>query len=118
MDDKWQIGYYESRSGSKPVEEFINSVEEKTQVKITRTLELLQEFGILIDRLHAKKLTGTELWELRILGSDNVRIFYVAEQEKTFLLLHAFKKKTQKTARKEIKLAIERLQEYKARKKR
>lgn len=117
MEENWHIEYYESARGDKPVEEFYNSLEEKTRVKVTKTLELLEEFGIHIDHPHAKKLTGTELWELRILGSDNTRIFYVAQQGKTFLLLHGFKKKTQKTERKEIKLATERLQEYRSRKK-
>lgn len=113
----WKIDYYESGAGNKPVEEFINSLEEKAQVKITRTLELLEEFGITISASHAKKLTGTPLWELRILGSDNLRIFYIAKHEHSFLLLHGFKKKTQKTEKREIKVALERLQEYQTRKK-
>lgn len=117
MSKIWNIIYYESPAGSKPVEEFINSLEEKAQVKITRTLELLEEFGITIGSSHTKKLTNTPLWELRILGSDNLRIFYIAKQQHSFLLLHAIKKKTQKTEKKEIKVALERLQEHQSRKK-
>lgn len=111
----WKIEYCESSSGNKPIEEFINSLEEKAQVKILRTLELLEEFGIRMGLPHVKKLTGTSLWELRILGSNNIRVFYITRAQKRFLLLHAFKKKTQKTNRKEIKVALERLREYESR---
>ncbi len=64
---------------------------------------------------HVKKLTGTELWELRILGSDSVRVLYVAMTGKTFVLLHGFKKKKDKTPPKEIKTAESRLVELKSR---
>jgi phage-related protein len=113
----WRIDYYESPSGSKPVEEFINRLEEKAQTKIVRTLELLEEFGIRLGLPHTKKLIGTARWELRILGSDNLRIFYIAKEQKSFLLLHGFKKKTQKTEKQEIKLALNRLSEYQSRRK-
>lgn len=114
----WHIEYYESHYGDKPVEDFIGSLEEKAQAKVTRTLELLEEFGIRIGLPHAKKLGGTSLWELRILGSDSLRIFYIAKEQQSFLLLHGFKKKTQKTEKKEIKIALDRLREYQIRKKR
>lgn len=51
---------------------------------------------------YVKKLTGTSLWEIRILGGDSIRIFYVTMKIKTFFLLHAFKKKSQKTPSKEL----------------
>lgn len=117
LQQAWKIDYYESPTGNKPVEEFINALEEKAQVKITRTIELLEEFGVNIGASHAKKLVGIPLWELRILGSDNIRVFYIAKEKRSFLLLHAFKKKTQKTEKKEIKVAMWRLQEYQSRKK-
>jgi phage-related protein len=113
----WIIDYYESPTGNKPVEEFINSLEEKAQDKIVRTLELFEEFGIKLGLPHVKKLVGTPLWEIRILGLDSIRIFYVAKEQKHFLLLHGFKKKTQKTDKREIKIAIVRLREYESRKK-
>lgn len=61
-------------------------------------------------------MTGTPLWELRILGEDSIRVFYIAIMESTFLFLHAFKKKKQKTPKKEIDIALKRLEEYKMRK--
>lgn len=94
---------------------FIDNLNAKAKSKVINALDLLTEFGIRLGLPHSKKLTGTNLWELRILGSDSIRIFYVAVVDKKFLLLHAFQKKKQKTDRREIKLAEERLVEYKLR---
>lgn len=116
MTDKWSIKIYESSSGDKPVEDFIKSLDEKAQTKMARTFDHLEEFGTALGQPHMKKLVGTSLWELRILGSDSIRIFYVTVTVKTFLLLHGFKKKTQKTPRKEIVIAEKRLNEYQTRK--
>lgn len=116
MDDKWKIKAYESLTGDKPVEEFIKSLDEKVQLKISRTLDLLEVFGLDGAYPHVKKLTGTSLWELRILGSDSIRILYITITGKIFLLLHGFKKKLQKTPPKEIAIAQKRLNEYRSRK--
>ena len=116
MDQKWKIKVYESANGNKPLENFIKSLNEKAQLKISRTLELLEEFGLEGAYPHAKKLTGTSLWELRIIGSDSIRIFYITITGKTFLLLHGFKKKSQKIPSKEITTAKKRLIEYQSRK--
>lgn len=80
-----------------------------------RAIELLEIYGLEGGYPHIKKLTGSNLWESRILGSDNIRIFYVSMTGRTFLILHGFKKKKQKTPAKEIRIAEERLREYLAR---
>ncbi|MBU1327004.1 type II toxin-antitoxin system RelE/ParE family toxin [Patescibacteria group bacterium] len=54
--------------------------------------------------------------ELRILGGDSIRIFYVATSGRAFLLLHGFIKKSRKAPKKEIKVALTRLKEYKLKK--
>lgn len=115
MEEKWEILLYRTKSGDSPVEEFINSLEIKTQSKIRDTINLLQQFGIKIGLPHFKKLTGSELWEMRIVGSDSIRILYIAITGRAFLLLHGFKKKQNKTPSKEIKIAEERLTDHKLR---
>lgn len=117
MEEKWKISYYETEQRASPVFDFINGLELKARTKVANTLDLLKEFGTRLGLPHAKKITGTELWELRILGSDSIRIFYIAVIGKKFLLLHGFQKKKQKTERKEIKTAEERLRDYKMRQK-
>ncbi|KKR91231.1 hypothetical protein A2409_03760 [Candidatus Curtissbacteria bacterium RIFOXYC1_FULL_41_36] len=112
MDQKWRVELYSSATGDKPVEDFIDSLEKRTQLKIYSAIELLQEFGLEGGYPHIKKLSGTNLWEYRTLGSDNIRLFYVAITGKIFLVLHGFKKKKQKTPTREIRIAENRLREY------
>lgn len=115
MDEQWKVVSYRSLSGDYPVQQFIDSLEIKAQSKVQDTVKLLREFGIRLGPPHVKKLTGTELWELRIVGSDSLRVLYVAMASKTFVLLHGFKKKKDKTPPKEIKIAENRLAELRSR---
>lgn len=113
MDHRWKIIYYETLEGKSLVFEFIQNLDPKAKSKVINAIDLLAESGIMLGLPHAKKLTGTQLWELRTLGQDNIRIFYIAVIDKSFLLLHGFQKKKQKTDQKEIRTAEKRLEEYK-----
>lgn len=107
----WQIEYYKNQRGDEVVREFVNNLSPATKSKVIDTLDLLEQFGIQIGQPHSKKVRGTPLWELRILGESSVRIFYVAKINKTFWLLHGFIKKSQKTPENEIKTALKRYKE-------
>ncbi len=113
---QWTVRYYISSTGNSPVTDFIDSLDDTAQSKVINTVHLLKEYNVRLGGSHAKKLTGTDLWELRILGSDSIRVFYVAVEQQSFLLLHGFKKKTFTTPKKELKLAIDRLKDYRSRK--
>ncbi len=115
MDDQWKIEFYKTAADKSPVDEFVEQLDVKAQNKIVQVLGLLKEFGINLGMPHSKKVIGTPLWELKVLGSNNTRIFYITQSGKTFLLLHAFLKKKQKTDKKEIKIALDRLLDYKSR---
>lgn len=115
MDDGWKIEYYKTTSGKSPVKEFIDKLEIKAQTKISDTFDLLKEFGVNVSLPHTKKVVGTPLWELRIVGQDSIRIFYITQTGKIFLMLHGFQKKKQKTDKKEIDTALKRLTDYKLR---
>ncbi len=115
MDPKWKIEYYSTSSGRAPVKEFIDGLGEKPKARVFNTLELLTEFGTNLGLPHAKKVTNTPLWELRILGEKSLRFFYVAKVGRAFLLLHGFTKKTQKIPRREIRVSLDRLKDYKNR---
>lgn len=117
MDDRWKIIYYQTVNGDYPAKVFINSLNAKAKSKIINAIDLLAEFDIRLGLPHSKRMSESELWELRILGKDNLRILYVAIIGKTFLLLHGFKKKKQKIDRKDIKIAERRLDDYKLRSK-
>jgi len=115
MEEKWRVISYRTLNGDYPVKQFIDSLEIRAQSKIQDAVKLLQEFNVRLGPPHIKKLTGTELWELRIIGSDNLRILYVTIIGKTFVLLHGFMKKKDKTPPKEIRIAESRLTELRLR---
>lgn len=108
--NKWKVIYYVSSSGNSPVKDFLDA-NLKSKVKALRIFSNIEEYGLLSVIPHIKKLTGTSLWEIRILGEDSIRILYVTRSEKQILLLHAFVKKTNKTPLKEINVALIRLRE-------
>lgn len=115
MGEEWKVYLYKSPQGDIPVNEFILSLEPKTESKVRGVIRLLKTFGINIGSPHVKKLIGTDLWELRIVGADSIRILYITITGRAFLLLHGFKKKKDKTPLKEIKIALDRLTEYRSR---
>ena len=115
MEEQWKVILYRISSGVYPVQEFIDSLEIKAQSKVKDSIRLRREFGIRLGLPHVKKLSGTDLRELRILGNDSIRVLYIAMTGKTFVLLHGFKKKKDKTPPKEIKIAEDRLAELRSR---
>lgn len=62
-----------------------------------------------------EKIEGTSLWEIRILGKDNIRTIYAIPGEKIVLILHGFIKKKQKTPLKHIEIALKRYKDWKER---
>lgn len=104
---EWRIVLFESKRGEKPIREFIQSLDISSGPKVVHSINLLEQFGPFLKMPHSKKLTK-ELYELRIRGKEEVRIIY-AFNKKDIILLHAFKKKTQKTLQKEIETALNRL---------
>lgn len=53
---------------------------------------------------------GSAREEIRIRTEDAYRVFYIARFEEAIYVLHAFQKKTQKTAQKNIELGQKRYQ--------
>lgn len=70
---------------------------------------MAESYGLETIRPYVKKLSGSPLWEIRILGKDNIRILYVGISGNNIVALHGFFKKTQKTPPKEIETALNRL---------
>jgi len=61
------------------------------------------------------KTIGPGVREIRIRDASGAfRIIYLATLTDRVLVLHAFEKKTQQTARRDIELAVKRLKDWKA----
>lgn len=91
------------------VDDFIKSLGKPTGTKVARHIDLLELFGNRLRMPYSKSL-GNNLFELRIKGQQEIRIFYTFN-EGIAILLHCFIKKTQKTPAKEIEIARDKLKQ-------
>ena len=69
--------------------------------QISQYIQLLEDHGTLLGENITKHLEE-DIWELR---PGNNRILYFYHKDETYVLLHQFRKKTQKTPRREIEKA-------------
>ena len=79
-----------------------------TTAKLLRTVDLLGEFGRQLTLPHSKKISKN-LYELRICGKIEVRIFYAFIKQE-IVLLYGFIKKTRKIPRRHLKKAVHKLE--------
>jgi phage-related protein len=103
----WSIVFYKDHRGKCPPLEFIENLPVMEQAKIRNALRLLQEFGTNLSMPHAKPIQE-KLWELRPGG---IRLFYFAYIEHQFVILHGYRKQSQKAPVDEIAIALRRMQE-------
>jgi len=82
------------------------------QARFLRLAERITAAGLeTLSEPHVKHLEG-KLWELRLIGRDGIaRALYVTAVRRRVVVVRAFVKKTQKTARSEIELALQRAKE-------
>lgn len=110
---KFSIKFYKTAT-QEPIDDFIVSLDEKTQVKIDSLLKRLRDdpFGL---KDYSKKLTK-DLYELRLYYLNKwIRIIYAFYKGRIIILLHGFIKKKKRIPKKEIKIAEQRLLDYKKR---
>lgn len=105
----WKVKSFKTRRGDVPVELFIKEQDHATYTKILHSIVLLKNNGPFLRPPYSKKLQHN-LYELRVSGKNAVRIFYTF-LGKEYYLLHAFKKKTEKTPMRELKTAVDRMEE-------
>jgi len=101
----YSIHFYIDERGDAPVRSFIKEFNKKSRAKIGRYIDLLEKYGPDLPRPYADQVRD-KIRELRVRTTDgNVRIFYFFFIEKSIILLHAFKKKTQDLPEREIEQA-------------
>lgn len=103
----WKVKFFQTARGDYPVQEFIRQQDEAAYAKILHSMMLLKTGGPFLKPPYSKKLQN-RLYELRISGKIAIRILYTMHNNE-YYLLHAFKKKGQKIAPKEIKTALDRI---------
>ena len=79
------------------------------QARFARICQLIAAVGLeRVGAPHVRHLTGP-LWEIRLRGRDGIaRALYVVAKERRVVVVRAFVKKTRRTPRREIELALRR----------
>jgi phage-related protein len=79
-----------------------------------RITHLIEDYGLAAMREpYVKHLEGP-VWEMRMKGRDGIaRAAYITVREKRVVVVHVFRKKTQKTPRRDIETALRRAKEVK-----
>lgn len=103
--DGFEIIFYEKADGTKPAQEFLDSLDEKMRAKMVRTIVMLKINGYELREPYSKPI-GEGIMELRAkVGSDISRVLYFFVTGRTAVLTNGFIKKTQKTPKEKIKKA-------------
>ncbi len=92
------------------VDDEIVALPPKLQARLIRLMEMVESLGL--EQLHEPHVTHLDgkLWELRAKAAEGIaRGIYVAATGRRVIILHVFVKKTQKTPRKALDLARERM---------
>jgi phage-related protein len=113
-----KVLFYETKSGQKPIEDFLDQLPAKTAQKVTWVLKLVEDLERVPSKYFKKMVNTADLWEVRTGSGSNIfRLIGFFEGPNRLILEHAFQKKTQKTPKRAIKVAEERKRDYFRRKK-
>ena len=110
-----KIIHYEDKRGRQYVKEFINSFDEKTRGKITARIEFLIEHWQEMRRPLVDKI-DEDLYELRVqFAWNNIRVIYAYMFKNYIVLLHGFRKKTDRVLEGDKMKARNRMMDFQAR---
>lgn len=101
----WQTIEYVKENGEVPIDKYLDSLPEKHEAKLMRSIQILEEFGPGVGMPHVRHLEN-DVYELRTIFASNIfRTLFFHYKHGKLILLHGFTKKQQKTPRKEIERA-------------
>jgi phage-related protein len=102
---QWDVELYERENGRGPVKEFIYSLQVQERVWVQNKLDRLQRHALGLGGDYFKHLEQ-DSYEYRLQSRrGSYRFLYILFDGHKFVILHAFRKKTNKTPRKEIETA-------------
>ncbi|MER2009235.1 MAG: type II toxin-antitoxin system RelE/ParE family toxin [Psychrobacillus sp.] len=117
---KYEIEFYEDKKGQSQIVDWIKELDsnptkenKSTLKKLYYQMERLEYDGTFIGEPLVKQIKG-KIWELRPIPN---RVFFATLEDNQLILLHQFRKKSQKTPKREIEQAKRELADWLERKK-
>jgi len=105
---KWRILYY-----NRNLEQEILNLPDGLLARYLHLADLMIEFGSNLGLPHTKAI-DKGLFELRIKSKEGIaRVFFCTKIGKKIIILHSYIKKSQKIPKRELKIAISRMNEVK-----
>jgi phage-related protein len=98
---------YLSRGGADPVGKYLDDLPAREAGAVAGALQAIESFGLSASGVTTRQLRG-RLWELKV-GAH--RVFFVAMAGGTMVLLHAYRKGSQRAPRHEIETALARMKD-------
>ncbi len=90
----------------------LDSLPRDMRAKLDHIIRLVEELGLHQVREPYIKPLQDKLWEMRVKGRDGIaRAIYVTVTGRRIIILHAFRKKTQKTPKAAVRMALSRMKE-------
>ena len=103
--DNFEIIFFEINKGECPVQDFLDSLDDKMAAKVYGLMDVLAEYGNELREPYSKHLDDG-IFELRAkVGSDITRTLYFFYVGKRIIMTNGFVKKTQKTPKSVIAIA-------------
>lgn len=103
---KWQIEFY-----NETVKNETHSFPKKILAKLLHIFDLIEEFGHKLGKPYIDSF-GDGLFEIRAKGQEGIgRSLFCYMSDKRIVILHSFVKKSQKTPKKELQIALKRKKE-------
>lgn len=105
----WTVGFFSDAAFAE-----VKALPADMQSKFLRISEMIESYGLeKMREPYVKHLEG-KLWEMRMKGSDGIaRALYMTAVGRRVVVLRTFIKKTEKTPRREIEIALERAKDVK-----
>ena len=111
----WTVDFYGEGDGSTPVEAFLARLPLGHRAEALAIVKLLEEMGPTLPFPYSSQVKG-KIRELRTQhGKDKIRILYFADEQRRFILLHGFIKRTGRLSKIEIETAEQGMEEHNGR---
>jgi phage-related protein len=107
IPQKMKIRFYETASGSRPVQKYLDKLTGDEVAKIFAAFLDIEKHGVSQTTVQLRQIDG-KLWEIKV---SQQRVFYILITGPEMVLLHAYKKQGQKAPLREIETATKRMRE-------
>ena len=105
--------FYETPSGSCPVEKFMRKLPALAREKTLAALRSVQEDNPVSPVLFCKMTSADDLWEVRVKSRGDIyRLLCFIDGSRLVVAALGFQKKSQKTPKQYIRTAVERKKDY------